>query len=1012
MNRRYFGGLLLAAGSGTLVRAGDAPPGQGPPSPAPGQGATPTLGLDWPVLGRLRPRAAHQIASSPWSVGGEALDRDFAVYDHYKAYLGPLGAKGLRLQAGWAKCETVRGEYSWAWLDAIIDDAIGQGVRPWLQLSYGNPSYPGGGGTGLGGGLPASPEALAAWDRWALALVDRYKGRVRDWEVWNEPDLNETERTSPEAYADLFVRTAAIIRKAHPEGRILALALAHDLKYAGRFLDVLGTRGRLDLVDAITIHTYPNNPDETSNVDRLRALIRETGRRIEVRQGETGAPSRFQEDYALKGIDWTETMQAKWDLRRMLAHHAKGVPVNLFTMADLHYRLDDGGVQMNYKGLLATNPDRTIAHVKPSYHAAQGLFALFDDTLEPIADYPAKTTSLRRVALHGYRRGPGGPQLVAFWFDDAPPCDARGITSIGLTLAAARFDDPVLIDVRTCNVHAIPRTDGPRRTPGYGFRKIPCYDSPMLIAERADVAVATPAIVHELAGWSRADKKTRRQEVLRPSAGDAGGLTAVRCRCTGWRASSIAVKLPIRAPMAPPTLHRSSSAPVGRCEGHPRDGWPRHSSTTTPDEPPQLPPCLAPRRAAEPAPRRGLAPAAYPPVQRLADGEHRRRRARAGHPRPAGEASPEAEITLWPHYHHHPPEEVAMLTRRFPKLRIVAGQLGEAGEPPAEVGAAMDAADFFLHGSGPATIGWRQIAAFRKRTGRGFGVYGVTYGLYGTPEKALLSDAAFLYFRDSVSLERARRDGIRAPVMEFGPDAVFALDVRDDARAAAYLRGVGLEDGRFLVCLPKQRITPSWLHKQKARPFDEAKHARNEAMKEHDHAPLREAITSITRETGMKVLIGHEDETELPIGKAWVLAGSPPTCGRSACGGTRLGPGGGGGHLRALRGDGLARDAQPDHVHRAGGASDRLPLGGAEQQGRHVARHRPGGLALRLRPGGGGGAHARRGARPRARPSGGKGQGSRGPPVRQSMLQQVHGRVEWQAGMSSTGAIFVGPPRR
>lgn len=231
---------------------------------------------------------------------------------------------------------------------------------------------------------------------------------------------------------------------------------------------------------------------------------------------------------------------------------------------------------------------------------------------------------------------------------------------------------------------------------------------------------------------------------------------------------------------------------------------------------------------------------------------------------------PDAEVTYWPHYHYLPAEEVTMLKRRFPKLRIEEGQLDARGEPPANIAAEMDAADFFLHGSGPATIGWRECAAFRKRTGRPFGVYGVTYGLYGTPEKAILSDASFVYFRDSVSLELARKEGIRAPRMEFGPDAVFALDVQDEARAAAYLKSVGLEEGQFVVCLPKQRHTPSWLHKEKRRPLDEAKHARNEAMKEHDHAPLREAIVAITRETKMRVLIGHEDETELPIGKEWV----------------------------------------------------------------------------------------------------------------------------------------------
>src|SRR5688572_4044236 len=87
---------------------------------------------------------------------------------------------------------------------------------------------------------------------------------------------------------------------------------------------------------------------------------------------------------------------------------------------------------------------------------------------------------------------------------------------------------------------------------------------------------------------------------------------------------------------------------------------------------------------------------------------------------------PQVEVTWWPHYQYLPAEEVTMLKRRFPKLRIEEGKLDAQGEPPANIAAAMDAADFFLHGSGPATIGWRECAAFRKRTGRAFGVYGVT----------------------------------------------------------------------------------------------------------------------------------------------------------------------------------------------------------------------------------------------------------------------------------------------
>ena len=42
-------------------------------------------------------------------------------------------------------------------------------------------------------------------------------------------------------------------------------------------------------------------------------------------------------------------------------------------------------------------------------------------------------------------------------------------------------------------------------------------------------------------------------------------------------------------------------------------------------------------------------------------------------------------------------------------------------------------------------------------------------------------------------------------------------------------------------------------------------------MKEHDHAPLREAIAAVTRETDMKVLVCCEDMTQVELGKQMLV---------------------------------------------------------------------------------------------------------------------------------------------
>jgi polysaccharide pyruvyl transferase WcaK-like protein len=233
---------------------------------------------------------------------------------------------------------------------------------------------------------------------------------------------------------------------------------------------------------------------------------------------------------------------------------------------------------------------------------------------------------------------------------------------------------------------------------------------------------------------------------------------------------------------------------------------------------------------------------------------------------------PQAEVVLWASGDLSP-AVAAMEHRRFPKLKIVKGTIDADGKASnAELADAVKWADLLLHGSGPSMVGHKDVAAFEKSTGKPFGVYGITYGGFGTAERELLGRAAFAYFRDSVSLARAKDDGIRSPVMEFAPDGAFACDVRDDAAAKAFMAKHGLEEGKFLCCIPRLRWTPYWTIRNKAiDAAGEKRHARNEQMKERDHAPLRDAIASIVRETPMRVLLCPEDMSQMAVGKEMLL---------------------------------------------------------------------------------------------------------------------------------------------
>jgi len=225
---------------------------------------------------------------------------------------------------------------------------------------------------------------------------------------------------------------------------------------------------------------------------------------------------------------------------------------------------------------------------------------------------------------------------------------------------------------------------------------------------------------------------------------------------------------------------------------------------------------------------------------------------------------PEAEVRLWPSQVDNGVDK--MLQRRFPKLRIVAG--ADA------IKSAFAECDFLLHGSGPSFVAEKDVAKWRDNTGKPFGIYGITVGSLDAATIELMNSAKFAFFRDSVSLAFAKAKGVRCPVMEFGPDGAFGVDLRNDDAATAFLKANGLEDGRFLCCLSRLRHTPYWKVKQGVA-FDERKHARNEAMKEHDHAPLREAIIAVVRKTPLKVLLCPEDTTQMEVGREMIYEKLP-----------------------------------------------------------------------------------------------------------------------------------------
>jgi polysaccharide biosynthesis protein PslG len=442
--------------------------------------------------GKLKTKKSAEIGRSPISIGFEVLDRDNFDPERCYPHLAELGVKWARCQTGWFKTEPRKGEYDFRWLDRVVDKMREIGIEPWFNLGFGNPIYtPGSAHPSSVGWAPVfTPEAREGWSRFVTAMAERYRDRVRAWEIWNEPNGEGfwlPKKPDPADYAALVKMTAPLIRAVIPDAVIVG---ASAFGPAFDFIEAAMEAGMGKYVDKISFHPYRPQPEwnYASEVATLRAMIARFGKPIPLWQGENGAPSANDNNTgALSHLDWNEERQAKWLLRRILSDLSLGIELtSYFHTADfINYVRASGPTGLNnFKGILSAR-DYTP---KPSFFALQNLCTLFDGATQA-ADFNirvvAKEQDMALCTAAFVRRG---HPIYSVW---APADLQKAFTPRTATIStwcgkAARIDNPVLLDPLTGNYKVI----GSRRTGGtVRFGDVPVADYPLLIT---DLSVVSP----------------------------------------------------------------------------------------------------------------------------------------------------------------------------------------------------------------------------------------------------------------------------------------------------------------------------------------------------------------------------------------------------------------------------------------------------------------------------------------------------------------------------------------
>ncbi len=442
-----------------------------------------------PVLGQLVPVKSDLGRESMWSVGCETLDRDYSNFENYKVFVGQTGVGYGRLQSGWAKTEQEKGKYDFTWLDKHVDGLIEQGVHPWLCLCYGNPVYSNH-GHDLDAKIFPDGEIMDAWLAYVKACVKRYKGKVTMYEVWNEPD-NKRALDSWDLYANLFVRTAKVIRKTDPNAKIAALgSCSPDRKYIRQFLDETARLGGVGYIDYLTYHAYWQVPEYVvPAVKRLQEDLAKVAPKAQLLQGETGCPGQLEYGHAMSNIEWTEYSQAKWDLRNMMQHFGMGIPYSVFTMVDLNY-----GWMMQSFGLVRMQLDAKPVYLRPKFYAVQNMTSVFGPGMTACDDVTVECYCGKKLYCVGICKD-GEKVGCALWFGDERPDSSLERTPASVSIKGVNFDKPVYVDMLSGKVYDLPMA----RIYGAGGNKsdaamesedtlnisgLPLWDSPVLIINR------------------------------------------------------------------------------------------------------------------------------------------------------------------------------------------------------------------------------------------------------------------------------------------------------------------------------------------------------------------------------------------------------------------------------------------------------------------------------------------------------------------------------------------------
>ncbi|MCC6178591.1 MAG: cellulase family glycosylhydrolase [Chloroflexi bacterium] len=240
------------------------------------------------------------------------LDQEVSIADRERslAMLRAAGVGWIRQQVPWKDIERDAKGDDWdrkwnkdAWTnyDNVVDLAQQYGIDVIARVDT-SPAWARPSQAGDADWHQAPPERFEDYGDFLHTLASRYRGKVRAYQVWNEPNLAiewGQQAPDPAAYARLLRIAYARIKEADPDAIVLSAAMAPTLEESERALNELvflqrmydaGARGSFDVL-GVQAYGLRSGPDdlrvEADDVNFSRTMV---VRELMVHNGDAARP--------------------------------------------------------------------------------------------------------------------------------------------------------------------------------------------------------------------------------------------------------------------------------------------------------------------------------------------------------------------------------------------------------------------------------------------------------------------------------------------------------------------------------------------------------------------------------------------------------------------------------------------------------------------------------------------------------------------------------------------------